>query len=93
MIPLEKPYFFYLQVEITGQILSAKGLEIHLLLVCNLSRILEKPISKPTEMGATSASGKSVVMRVFSSHQQQHFIIKRNQKCNFKFKTIFWHFQ
>ena len=28
-------------------------------------------------------------MRVFSSHQQQHFIIKRNQKCNFKFKTIF----
>ena len=40
-------------------------------------------------MGASSASGKSVVMRVFSSHQQQHFIIKRNQKCNFKFKTIF----
>ena len=71
--------FIYLQVEITGQILSAKGLEIHLLLVCNLSRILEKPISKPTEMGATSASGKSVVMRVFSPHQQQHFIVKRNQ--------------
>lgn len=44
--------FIYLQVEITGQIVSAKGLEIHLLLVCNLSRILEKPISKPTEMGA-----------------------------------------
>ena len=42
----------YLQVEITGQVLSAKGLEIHLLLVCSLSRILEKPISKPTEMGA-----------------------------------------
>ena len=74
--------FTYLQVKITGQILSAKGLEIHLLLVCNLSRILEKPISKPTEMGATSASGKSVVMRVFSSHQQQHFVIKRNQKIN-----------
>ena len=84
-----KTLFIYLQVEITGQILSAKELEIHLLLVCSLSRILEKPISKPTEMGATSASGKSVVMRVFSSHQQQHFIIKRNQKCNFKFKTIF----
>ena len=74
--------YIYLQVEITGQILFAKGLEIHLLLVCNLSRILEKPISKPTEMGATSASGKSVVMRVFSSHQQQHFVIKRNQKIN-----------
>ena len=81
--------FIYLQVEITGQILSAKGLEIHLLLVCSLSTILEKLISKPTEMGATSVSGKSVPMRVFSSRQQQHFIIKRNQKCNFKFKTIF----
>ena len=28
--------FIYLQVEITGQILPAKGLEIHHLLVCNL---------------------------------------------------------
>ena len=32
-----KTLFIYLQVEITGQILSAKGLEIHLLLVCSLS--------------------------------------------------------
>ena len=79
--PSRETLFIYLQVEITGQIFSAKGLKIHLLLVCNLSWILEKPISKSTEMGATSASGKSVVMRVFSSHQQQHFIIK--------FKTIF----
>ena len=70
--PSRETLFIYLQVEITGQIFSAKGLEIHLLLVCNLSRILEKPISKSTEMGATSASGKSAVMRVFSSHQQQH---------------------
>ena len=26
---------------------------------------------------------------MFSPHQQQHFIINRNQKCNFDFKTIF----
>ena len=73
--PSRETLFIYLQdlkIEITGQIFSAKGLEIHLLLVCNSSRILEKPISKSTEMGATSASGKSAVMRVFSSHQQQH---------------------
>ena len=81
--------FIYVQVKIKGQILPPKGLEIHLLLVCNLCRILEKAISKSTEMGAALASGKSVVMRVFSPHQQQYFIIKRNQKCNFKFKTIF----
>lgn len=85
MIPLEEPYLFIFKQRSLGKFCLQKGWKF----IIYLSAILEMPISKPTQMGASSASGKSVVMRVFSSHQQQHFIIKRNQKCNFKFKTIF----
>lgn len=83
--------FIYLQVELSlGKLCLQKGWKFIFCLSTTCLESWRSPFQNPQKWEQlTSTSGKSVVMRVFSPHQQQHFIIKRNQKCNFDFKTIF----